>query len=267
MSNTSYYAGVHIPGGCTVFVGDDEASLVDIGVIPIETDTNIEITYDKVKVQGSKRELISSYVKNMKAKAATEIYQIRLDIINKLTGGVMNLNSIAGSIINDENFTVKPGWDKGQLYILPGQNSNGNKQTITSIIAGSKTLAEGTDYIQSKDASGRWGIVVLAASTALTTANLNITYSYTPATAIKASMGSANVSISPKVVRFLLMQEGKKFQVTLFAALMEGGIKLSFPGVDNDKPATLPISIEGDLDSNRAEGSQLLDIIDEIGVN
>ncbi len=267
MSNTSYYAGVHIPGGCTVFVGDDEASLVDIGVIPIETDTNIEITYDKVKIQGSKRELISSYVKNMKAKAATEIYQIRLDIINKLTGGVMNLNPISGSIINDENFTVKPGWDKGQLYILPGQNSNGNKQAITSIIAGSKTLAEGTDYIQSKDASGRWGIVVLAASTALSTANLNITYSYTPATAIKASMGSANVSISPKVVRFLLMQEGKKFQVTLFAALMEGGIKLSFPGVDNDKPATLPISIEGDLDSNRAEGSQLLDIIDEIGVN
>lgn len=266
MGNT-YYAGVHIPGGCTVFVGDDEASLLDIGVIPIDTDTNIEITYDKVKIQGSKRELISSYVKNMKAKASTEIYQIRLDIINKLTGGVMNLNSIAGSLVSDENFTVKPGWNKGQLYILPGQNSNGSKQSITSIIAGSKTLVEDEDYIQSKDASGRWGVIVLADSAALTTSNLNIVYSYTPSTAIKASMGSSIASITPKVVRFLLMQEGKKFQVTLFAALMEGGIKLSFPGVDNDKPASLPISIEGDLDPNRAEGSQLLDIIDEIGVN
>jgi hypothetical protein len=84
---------------------------------------------------------------------------------------------------------------------------------------------------------------------------------------MKATMGSATTSITPKIVRFLLMQNGKKFQVTLFSAIMDGGIKLSFPGVDNDKPATLPISIEGSLDPERAEGSQLLDIIDEIGVN
>ena len=30
----SEYVGVHIPCGCTISVGDNEDSLVDIGVIP-----------------------------------------------------------------------------------------------------------------------------------------------------------------------------------------------------------------------------------------
>jgi hypothetical protein len=111
----------------------------------MEVDTNIEISYDSVKVQGSKREVVTNFIKNMSAKAATEIYQIRLDIINKLTGGVMNLIALEGSAITGENFTVSAGWNKGQLYILPGQNSSGNKQTITSLKAGTKTLIVGTD--------------------------------------------------------------------------------------------------------------------------
>lgn len=267
MSAETKYAGVHIPGGCTVSVGEDEASLIDIGVIPMETDTNIDITYDLIKVQGSKREIVSSFVKNMLAKASTEIYQIRLDIINKLTGGVLNLTNVAGTAITGESFTIPTGWNKGQFYILPGQNSNDEKQTITSLKAGSKTLVVATDYIQSKDANGNWGIIVLDASTAVTTSALIAVYSYTPKTAIKASMGSAVATIKPKVVRFSLIQNGKKFQVTLFSAIMNGGIKLSFPGVDNDKPASLPISIEGSLDPTKEDGSQLLDIIDEIGVN
>lgn len=264
MSNN--YAGVHLPAGCTMYVGDSVDALEDVGVIPMDTDSNIEITYDKVEVQGSKREDVLIYVKNMAAKAATELYQIRMSVINKLTGGVMTVTPIAGDPVAGALQTISSGWVLNKLYILSGQNANGTKQTITSVKYGETVLVAGTDYVQGLDASGKWGIMMISSATAPTLGQLTVTYGYTPSASMKVEMGAPVATISPKIIRFVKEQNGKKYQVTLFSALMDGGLKVSFPGANADKPVSIPVTINGKLDTSRASGAQLLDIVDEIGV-
>ncbi|WP_320130251.1 hypothetical protein [uncultured Sphaerochaeta sp.] len=262
----SKYVGVHLPAGCTVSVGDSVADLQDVGVLPIDTDSNLEITYDKINIQGSKKETVLNYVKNMAAKATTELYQIRMDVINKLTGGVMTVTPVAGDPVVGVVQSIAAGWSIGRLYLLSGQNSNGTKQTLASVKSGATVLVSGTDYVQGSDASGKWGIIMISDADAPTGTAIDVTYGYTPAASMSVQMGAPVVEITPRIVRFLKMQDGKKYQVTLYSALLDGSLKLSFPGADADKPASLPVTISGMLDPDRAEGSQLLDIVDEIGV-
>ena len=60
--------------------------------------------------------------------------------------------------------------------------------------------------------------------------------------------------------------DGKKFQVTLYKAIKSDGITFSFPSVDSEDITSLPVTMQGKLDTSRAQGDQLLEIIDEIGV-
>lgn len=262
------YAGIHLPSGCEVSVGDDVDSLQDVGVIPMETDSNIEISYEKKEVQGSKRENVITFITNMKAKAATELYQIRMNVLRELTGGAMTVANVAGEAVTGATHTIASGWKSGQLYVLPKQNSNGTAQTITSVVGSSSgALVADDDYFTARDASGAWGVVLRTdgTNTAAVSESVVVTYGYTPAAHIKVDMGSSVVEITKKIVRFKKIQDGKMFQVTLFAAAMSNGIKLSFPGSDEEKPVSIPVELEGSLDTTRASGSQLLEIIDEIG--
>lgn len=262
---SSQYSAIHIPAGCDVSVGDSVDSLENVGVIPMDTDSNIEITYDISNIQGSKKEQVLKFVRNMRATASTELYQIRMPVINKLAGGVMNVQSVAGSAVSGQTHTIDAGFEKGRLYILPGQNASGAAQSITNVKQGSSALAA-ADYTLAKDASGRWGIILTTAGSADITKNVVVTYGYTPAAHYKVTMGDTAVDITKKIVRFSKTVDGKLFQVTLYSAAMSNGIKLSFPGADEENPVRIPIELEGDLDTSRARGDQLLEIIDEIGV-
>lgn len=261
----SQYSAIHIPAGCDVEVGDSVESLENVGVIPMDTDSNIEITYDVSNVQGSKKEQVLRFVRNMRATASTELYQIRLPVINKLAGGVMNVTSVPGSAVSGATHTIASGFEKGRLYILPGQNASGAAQSITTVKQGNTSLAA-ADYTVAKDASGKWGIILTTAGSADTSKNVVVTYGYTPVAHYRVTMGETAVDIAKKVVRFSKTVDGKLFQVTLYSAAMSNGIKLSFPGADEENPVRIPIELEGDLDTSRASGDQLLEIIDEIGV-
>lgn len=262
---SSQYSAIHIPAGCDVYVGDSVESLENVGVIPMDTDSNIEITYDISSVQGSKKEQVLKFVRNMQAKATTELYQIRMPVINKLAGGVMNVESVAGSAVTGKTHTIDAGFKKGMLYVLPGQNASGTVQTVASVKQGTSSLAA-ADYTMAMDASGRWGIILTTSGAADTSKGVVVTYGYTPAAHYKVTMGDTAVDITKKIVRFSKTVGGKLFQVTLYSAAMSNGIKLSFPGADEENPVRIPIELEGNLDTSRASGDQLLEIIDEIGV-
>lgn len=264
MPRESKYSCIHIPCGCTVLVGNNESDLVDIGVIPEETDSSIQITYDMKKVNGSKRETVMHYISNMLAKGTTAIYQVNLENINKLAGGIMDITKGTGAAVSAEKYTIAPGFAKETFYRLPGQNASGEKQKIDSAKAGSTALAEGTDYIQAKGSDGSWGIIIPAASTASGT--ITITYGYTPISYIDAYIGSAVREINTKMVRFLKEYGGKKFYVDLMSAVMTNGIQIGFPSSSSDNPVSIPIEIEGTLDPSLADGRQLVRIHDEIGV-
>lgn len=257
------YSSVHIPVGCEVLVGENESSLESLGVLT-EDSTELEISYDIKKVQGSRLETVAYWISNEKVKGSFSLYELKLDRISRLAGGIMNITNSQGTFVSGETFTI-PVLEKSKVYMIPGQNSSGEKQTLTSVKQGSKTLADITDYVQVRTANGDWGIMVLAASTA-TSAAVTITYSYTPVAFVKATMGDLNTEITTNVIRFLKIMNGKKFQATIHKAVMTNGIKLSFPPASSDNIPSLPVEIAGELDHTRIKGDQLIEIIDELGV-
>ena len=93
------YGSVHIPAGCTVKIGDTVGGLATLGVL--KGDASIEITYDNVKVQGSKAETLVDFVKNMKAAATFEMYQLNLTNIQKLLDGAAEVSHVAAAIVED----------------------------------------------------------------------------------------------------------------------------------------------------------------------
>lgn len=265
MAIKSKYAGVHIPVGCTLLVGDDVSNLVDLGVIPEDQDSNIKISYDMVTVQGSKLERVLYYIKNMKVTGTTALYQIRLEKLNQLYGGIMKVTSHPGTKVEGEAWEIPAGFELKRVYLLPGQNADGSAPAIKSAKSGTAVLAEGTDYQVVRTGQG-WGVMILTNTKASKGTAVDVTYDYTPAEYVVGAMGSGSTEIQPKVIRFEKEQGGKKFQVTMFSAVASNGLQVGFPGSNNDKPTSVPVEIEGNLDPNRAENERLLEIHDEIGV-
>lgn len=259
------YAGIHIPAGCTMYAGPSVDDLKDLGVIPEDTDSQIEITYDTSRIQGSKGEQVVNAIRNMVATATTALYQINLDNINLLIGGVLNVSKQTGSQVSDEEYEVA-SWQKGLLMALPGQNSDGSAPEITQILNGETPLTEGTDYIMAK-AGGRWGVVILDDSSAVTSSPLKVTYTYTPTSRVRATMGDGNVAVKACVVRFAKVVDGKLFQITIYKAVKTDGITIGFPAITSETITSLPVTMEGRIDYSRASGDQLLEIVDEIGVD
>lgn len=259
------YDFIHLPAGATVYAGESVEDLVDLGVIPDDTETTLNITYDSANVQGSKGELVLQKISNMSAELTTELYQINLANINLLAGGVMTLTRETGAKVTGSVFEVA-SFEKGKFIPLPGQNADGTAQDITGINNGETPLTEGTDFFQAKVGSA-WGIVITSDSTALPASGLEVTYDYTPARHVKATMGSGSVELKPCIVRVEKEVDGKLFRVTLYKAFKTDGIALSFPAVNSDDITSLPVTMQGMLDTSRANGDQLLEIIDEIGAN
>lgn len=263
------YAGIQIPSGCDVQIGDNEASLATVGVLPEDSETTVSISYEPVMVKGSKNEDVMRYVKNMAAEGSFTIYQILLDNIAKFAKGIMTVETVAGTAVTGKAQTLAAGWKFQQAYKFLGQNANGNAPTVSASGSAKSRLTAGTDYDLVKGADGEWSIVFKASSTSplVTTETITLTLGYTPAARKVAKMGSPSVEITPQVVRFIKVQNKKRFQVTLWSATNEAGLSFAFPASSGDAPASLEVTMNGGLDTSRTDGEQLVEIIDEIGIS
>ena len=121
------YAGIQIPAGCEVRIGDNEASLASVGVLPQDSETKVGISYEPVMVKWSKNEDVMRYVKNMSAEGSFTIYQILLDNIAKFAKGMMTVESVAGAPVTGKTQTIAAGWEARKTYQLVGQNANGEQ--------------------------------------------------------------------------------------------------------------------------------------------
>lgn len=263
------YAGIQIPAGCEVQIGDNEASLASVGVLPQDSETTVGITYEPVMAKGSKNEDVMRYVKNMAAEGSFTIYQILLDNIAKFAKGIMKIETIAGSPVTGKIQTIAAGWKFLQTYKLAGQNANGNAPSVTAAGSTKTSLVEGTDFYIVRGADGDWYVYFEASATSplVTTETITLTLGYTPAVRKVAKMGASSVEITPQVVRFIKRQNNKRFQVTLWSAVNEAGFSFSFPASSADSPASLEVKMKGGLDTSKADGEQLVEIIDEIGIS
>jgi len=266
------YGSVHVPAGCTFKIGDTVGGLATMGVL--KGDSNIEITYDLIEVLGSKAEEVLAYAKNMKAVAACELYQLHLPNIQKVLDGLASVDSVDGSKVEDYDQTASSGdWAYNEFIVGEYQNGDGTVLQIDAQgyvdVTGSVdgALAHNTDYVMVKDAEGRWGIIIIDSVNVTTEAqDLTISYDYTPAESKTLKMGSPSASLTAKIVEFSKTIDGKVFRARLWSAKNEAGLTVAFPESNADEPASMPVSLSGRLDATKADGEQLIEIYDEIGL-
>ena len=362
----SAYGSVRVPAGCTVKIGDTIGGLASLGVL--KGDAEIGITYDLVKVRGSKAETLIDYIKNMAASAAFEMYQLHLPNIAQLFDGVATPGSVAGTPLTDQLEEIAVGsWLYDRFYPLEHQMGTGAAPTInrvagsvdttleltlTDVLAGDTVTINGllftahattttpalrefsisgddtadavelaavindatygvpgitatpavavvtlsvdtplvtglgassvggtivivgvdelvldTDYFKIKAPDGKWGIYIL--DTALVTTEsqvITVDSDYTPAASKSLKMGAASAELTPKIVEFSVINNGKTFRIRLWSVTNEAGLVFAFPDADTEDVASLPVTLKGGLDASKATGEQLVEIYDEIGL-
>ena len=261
------YGSVQIPAGCTVKVGDTIPGLVDFGVL--KGDAQIQIAYDLVKVLGSKAEVLVDFIKNPRATATFELYQLHWPNIVELLDGAMTLTPIAGVLVPAEVQVVASGdWGYNDFILIEHQNGDGTTNVIASVVGGvNGALVAETDFFKGQDSQGRWGIFVIDSATVTTEAQtITITYAYTPNAANQVDMGAATATLVAKIVEFSKTIAGKIFRARLWSVTNAEGLTLAFPDSANDEPASLPVTLVGALDTAKLTGTQLIEIYDEIGL-
>ncbi len=264
---SSQYAGVHIPNGCEVSVGDDTASLASVGVL--DGDSEIAVTYDLVEYLGSQGADVISYTKNHVADMNFNMIQHDLEKIEEIMGGLATVTVSNGAAVTGATQTIAAGWTAEKAYLIEGQNGDASKPTINSVTASSSGVGSvDDDYFLSKGADGQWYIILRTDGTNTygTSESITIDYDYTPAESKTLKFGSSSAEITPKIVQFTLTQDSKIFRVRVWAAKNENGLTFGFPSAQNDTPANIPVAMKGRIDTSKADGAQLVEIYDEIGV-
>lgn len=360
------YGSVHIPAGCTVKIGDTVPGLLDLGVL--KGAASIGITYDKVKVMGSKAETLIDFIKNPKAEANFELYQFHLPNIQKLLDGAATLDHVLGTPLMDQPEEIAVGnWLYDRFYPLAHQMGAGTVPTINRIagsldttfeltlatvlagdtvtingltftahaavttpalrefdisgidsadavelatcindatygvpgitatpagavitlsvddplvtglwassvggtitIVGVDELVLNTDYFVLMAPDGRWGINIVAGGVVSTEDQvITVDSDYTPNAAYTLTMGEKSVELVAKIVEFSKTIAGKIFWARLWSVTNEEGFTIAFPDSAGDDPLSLPVKLIGGLDTARADGEQLIEIYDEIGL-
>ena len=262
------YDSVHIPSGAEVSIGDSVGALTSLG--ELEGEASIQVQYDRVKMVSSVGTTVKNFVKNMLATASFNMMQLYLPNIQQLLDGVATVTQATGTLVSGATQTIGSGWTADKLIRIEGQNSDGSAPTINSVSgSASGTGSADDDYVLVKGTDGLWYIGLRTGGTATfaTSETITVDYDYTPAASRSMQMGAKSAELTPKIVEFEKTIDGKIFRVRLWSAVNTNGITFAFPPADNDSPTTIPIELEGSLDTSRATGGQLLDVYDEIGVD
>jgi hypothetical protein len=191
--------------------------------------------------------------------------EVNLANLNTIRGGMDTYDTVDGSLATATAESHVLTGVKGER--LNYKNGDGTLVTISAATDTAGTTAvPNTDYVAYLDAEGYTCVARVAASTVITDGDgIKVTYSYTPSASRSLSSGGLN-TITPRVVRLTNTNAaGKKFEITVYSATSEGGIKLEFPADDGDEPMMPEITLNGIVDATRTAGDQLFKIVDEQG--
>jgi hypothetical protein len=247
-------------GSAKLEVGDDVGSLTNLGVA-----TGIIFTeeFEVVVFSPDNGPEINGPVKNHTATVKFDMWEVDLENLHMIRGGIDLITVVAGDPVSVEN---EPHTLTGTgLVRLNYKNGDGSE--VGSIVvtdASSNAAVRNTDYVIAVDASGFTCIGRVAASTVITSGEgALVDYSYTPNTSVTFSSGGLN-TISPRVVRLTNTNAaGEEFRITVYAAKNQGGIELALPADDGDEPLKPNIELRGIVDPTRTAGDQLFEIYDE----
>jgi len=250
-------------GSAKVEVGATVGSLVNLGAAQ---GVKFEEKFDVVYLAPDNAPKSQIAVRNHEASVTFSIMEVNLANLNTLRGGMDTYAAVAGdsTAVTGETHTLT-----GTTGVrLDHKNGAGTVVTgVTVTDASDNAAVQNTDYVLYVDSEGWTCIARVSASAVISTGEgIKINYTYTPSASRSLSSGGLN-TITPKVVRLTNTDSaGKKFEITVYSATTEGGIKLEFPADDGDEPMMPEITLIGVCDPTLTAGAQLFTIVDEQGV-
>lgn len=232
-------------GAVKVEIGDDFATLVDIGALrkPVLTSLaeNQNIKFDNV-------EELKKFVNGKRIQMAFDLCEINLTNIAKLDAGLVSLTTVAATPVVVTAEAKGTGWTIGQPIRLT--NKNGANTVVASITvkANGSALVLNTNYavFVGDGTNGQLGYTYITPITANALA-ITVDYTYTPNASKKLTFNDSGTK-TLKVMRISNTDEnGKVFKIDIQNATNFSAIAMTFAGDDADDVATLPITFQGDV--------------------
>jgi len=249
-------------GSAKIEVGETTGSLINLGVAQ---DVEFSEEFSPIVLKPDNAPEIPIGVREHYATAKFNLWEVDLSNLNLIRGGMDTFSMVAASPVTVTDELIK--LDGTTMVRLANRSGNGAEPTALTVKdSANATAARNTDYVIGID-SGGWPVIGrVAASTVITSGEMvKVSYTFTPRASVKLSTGGKN-TINPRVVRLTNTNSaGKIFQITIYAALNQGGIEIKLPGDDSEDPAVVPIELKGSVDSTRTAGDRLFEILDEQG--
>jgi hypothetical protein len=234
-------------GSVRVLVGDDFDSLVDIGAL---RNPNINFLNENQRVEFDNAQGLDYFVKGDRIQVTFDLAEINFDTIAVLDAGLVNLESVAGSLVEGaEQLVVSGSWNYNTFIKIANQNGNGSAITVNSVTASTDgALTAGTDFYVGQDGNGAYGIFVVDSEDVTTLAqNITIDYDYTPSAA-KVITTNETGKKTLKVMRIINENnDGKLFRLDIAAGTNKAPISFDFAGDEEEDVAIQPVDFQGEF--------------------
>lgn len=232
-------------GSVKVLVGNDSASLVDIGALrnPVfkSLAENQVVKFDNVAD-------LTKFVLGKRFQVTFDLAEIKFDNLSVLDGGILNLATVAASPVTVTGEAKGTGWVVGKPIKL--NNKNGANTIVGSIVikAAGTPLTLTTNYVTyvGDGTNGELGatyITPVTASAAVITAD----YSYTPNASKKLTFNDSGT----KTLKYMRLvntdNNGKEFRVDIQNGTNFAPLSVDFAGDAQDDVAILPVDFQGDI--------------------
>lgn len=234
-------------GSVRVLVGDDFNSLVDIGAL---RDAQVNFLAEGQTIAFDNAPSLDAFVKGDRIQVTFNLAEINLDTIAVLDAGLINLSTVAGTIVNNATQLLVAGsWAYNTFIPIANQNGDGSAINIDSVTGATDgALVSGTDFIPTQDENGVYGIVILD-TTDVTTLNQNVTiqYDYTPNASKKITANNAGKK-TLKCMRLINEDnDGKTMKIDIENGTNKAPISIDFAGDEEDDVAIQAVDFQGDF--------------------
>lgn len=231
-------------GSVRVLIGDDFDSLVDIGAL---RDPIINSLAENQSVEFDNTDPLRKFVRGDRVQVTFNLAEINLSTIAKLDAGIVELTTVAGSLVEDEEQVVASGgWNYEAFIEIANQNGNGSAIVVNSVTGGTDgALTVDVDF-HVIEVNGKYGIVIHD-TTDVTTLNQTITidYDYTPNAAKRLSFNSSG-NKTLKCMRIINIDENdKQFRIDIEEGTNFAPISFDFASDVEDDVAIQGIDFQG----------------------
>lgn len=233
-------------GSVKVLVGDNFDSLVEIGAIRNPEFTSLA---ENQSIEFDNTRPLKKFVKGSRVQLSFELCEINLSNIAKLDAGLIELTTVAGTLVEGAEQVITPGnWAYNKIIYFANQNGNGSAPDVNSVVGSvSGALAEGDDYIIAQGEGNKWGILIIDSGSEAISENqvITIDYDYTPNEAKRLAFNDYGTK-SLKALRIENVDENDKvFRIDISDGTNFTPVSINFAADDEDNVAVMPIQFEG----------------------